>query len=292
MISENLKLSIAEDLGKKYSTFFTIENITPVGGGDINEAYLLVTNKGKFFVKLNIASRYPLMFEKEAKGLELLKNAEEINVPEVICYGDTKNQSWLLLNYIESSKQIPGYWEDFGKSLARLHKNTADYFGLDHDNYIGSLPQSNKQQTSWTTFFIEERLNRQLKMARNQGEISRETIYAFERLYKRLDEIFPEEPPALLHGDLWSGNYMTGNDGKACLIDPAVYYGHREMDLGMSKLFGGFSQQLYLSYHEEFPLEKGWENRVDICNLYPLMVHVNLFGGGYVNSVKNILKRF
>jgi fructosamine-3-kinase len=125
-------------------------------------------------------------------------------------------------------------------------------FGLKYDNYIGSLPQSNSQKKSWTEFFIEERLEKQIALVKNSGAIDRSTVQQFNSLYKRLHEIIPEESPSLIHGDLWNGNFMTGADGKAWLIDPAVYYGHREMDLAMSKLFGGFSTEFYESYYEAF----------------------------------------
>ena len=141
-------------------------------------------------------------------------------------------------------------------------------------------------------FFIEGRLEKQIALAKNSGAIDSATVQQFNRLYNKLPEIIPEEKPSLIHGDLWNGNFMTGADGKAWLIDPAVYYGHREMDLAMTKLFGGFSTDFYESYNETFPLQKGFNNRVDIHNLYPLLVHVNLFGGGYLHEVKNILSRF
>ena len=180
----------------------------------------------------------------------------------------------------------------FGKQLAQLHQNTNTSFGLEESNYIGSLLQQNNLHNNWIDFFINERLKPQIKLARDNGKIDLSTITKFERLYTKLDEIFPEEPPALLHGDLWSGNFMVDEKGGPVIIDPAVYFGHREMDIAMTKLFGGFNQQLYQSYNEHFPLEKGWEQRVDICNLYPLMVHVNLFGGGYLEQVKSILNKF
>ncbi len=292
MFSEKLNEKILRILKAKISDTIRLESHQPESGGDINEAFKLKTTEGDFFIKTNDASRFPKMFEKEAKGLQLLWESGEINVPKVIAFDEADNTAFLVLAIIESAQMKTGFWDDFGRSLARMHKHGHDYFGLDHDNFIGSLFQSNKKHTDWISFFIEERLEAQIKMARDNGLISRETIRKFEKLFHKLSEIFPVEPPALLHGDLWNGNYLIGNDGKACLIDPAVYYGHREMDLGMSKLFGGFNTEFYESYHDEYPLEKGWQNRVDICNLYPLMVHVNLFGGSYVYSVDGILKRF
>ncbi len=185
-----------------------------------------------------------------------------------------------------------GFWEDFGTRLANMHRHTSDVFGLDHPNYIGSLPQSNKTQKSWIDFFVEERLEAQLRLARDAGRVERELGRWFQALYTHLPDLFPEEPPALLHGDLWSGNFMVGTDGRAAIVDPAVYYGHRYMDLGMSKLFGGFAPAFYRAYEDAYPLEKGWREGIEIANLYPLMVHVNLFGGGYLSSVKTILRKF
>lgn len=292
MFSEKLNQRIIRILKEKISDSIRLETHQSVSGGDINEAFKLITTEGDFFIKTNKADQFPQMFEKEAKGLHLLRESGEINVPDVIAYDEADNTAFLLLEIIEPAPMKAGFWDDFGRSLARMHKHSNDYFGLDHDNYIGSLFQSNKKHTDWISFFTEERIEVQIKMARDEGLISRGTINRFERLFQRLNEIFPAEPPALLHGDLWNGNYMIGNDGRAYLIDPAVYYGHREMDLGMSKLFGGFNAEFYESYYDEYPLDKGWQNRVDICNLYPLMVHVNLFGGSYVYSVEGILKRF
>ena len=222
----------------------------------------------------------------------MLASAGEIPVPEVVFSGTHNEVAYLVLKFIESTSRKVHFWDDFGRRLARLHKHKAKHFGLDQDNYIGSLPQSNRKHDNWTSFFIKERLEFQVKLAGDQGKINRETIKAFERFYQKIEEIFPEEPASLVHGDLWGGNYMVNENGSAVIIDPAVYYGLREMDLGMSKLFGGFSTEFYEAYHDEYPLEKDWEQRLDYCNLYPLMVHVNLFGGGYLNSVKSILRRF
>jgi protein-ribulosamine 3-kinase len=287
-ISVKVKTLLTKYCGKETH----IHGSTSIGGGCINNAMKVQTNSGIFFLKWNDAKRYPKMFEVEAKGLTLLKETNTIGIPQVIATDEADSYSLILLEFIEPGKRIKNFWEDFGTALAQLHKNSTQLFGLEYSNYIGSLPQSNTQKKSWVDFFIEERLEKQIALAKNSGAINNSTIQQFNSLYKRLPEIIPNEKPSLIHGDLWNGNFMTGADGKAWLIDPAVYYGHREMDLAMSKLFGGFSDEFYESYHEVFPLEKGFEKRVDIPNLYPLLVHVNLFGGSYLSEVKNILSRF
>jgi len=245
-----------------------------------------------FFVKVNSASRYPGMFEAEAKGLSLLQSAGEIEVPEVIEYGEKDGLSFLILNHIHSARKKTNFWQEFAENLAALHRHSHEFFGLDHDNYIGSLRQYNNKKSSWIDFFIEERLNVQIEMARNTGLMDKRDMDSFEMLFSKLPSIFPVEPPSLIHGDLWEGNYISGNDGQPVIIDPAVYFGNREMDLGMSKLFGGFDREFYQAYQSNFPMAPGWQERLEICNLYPLMVHVNLFGSGYLGSVRSILQRF
>ena len=283
---------IAAVLSGHFQQPITINGLKPLLGGSINEAYQLQTSCGHFFIKINNTKRYPGMFKQEAKGLELLKNAKAIKIPKVILTGESDDTSFIILEFIAGAVLQPGFWQTFGQQLAQLHQHTNDSFGLDYDNYIGSLHQNNQQHATWPEFFINERLQAQIKMARDHHQMDSSVISKFENLFSRLNELFPNEPPALLHGDLWSGNFMTGNNGEPVIMDPAVYYGHREMDLAMTKLFGGFDNQLYRSYHEQYPLEKGWEERVDICNLYPLMVHVNLFGGSYLLQVKRIVNRF
>lgn len=286
------KAAIEETLTAKFKTGVKIDNTSGISGGSINEAILISTNKGKFFVKLNSASEHPEMFEKEAKGLEILSGKSALKVPEAITAGYHDDQAFLILEYIESGSKGPDFWDHFAEGLAQLHKNSSDRFGLDHDNYIGSLFQSNTKHDRWAVFFQVERLEKQVKLARDKGRIGTTFAHSFDNFYRVLPDIFPEEPPALIHGDLWGGNYMVDSIGHAVLIDPAVYYGHREMDLGMSQLFGGFSREFYDAYDRFYPLEKGWEERLDYCNLYPLMVHVNLFGGAYLNSVQSILRKF
>jgi fructosamine-3-kinase len=157
---------------------------------------------------------------------------------------------------------------------------------------MGSLPQSNRMHDTWTEFYVQERLTPQVRIARDQGALTTSDIRAFDRLYTQITEIVPDEPPALVHGDLWSGNYLTGPGNTSWLIDPAVAYNHRETDIAMSLLFGGFSQRFYEAYQHHFSLAPGWQDRVGVFQLYPLLVHVNLFGGGYLRSVREVLNRF
>ncbi len=281
-------LKIADVIGRDV----TLDSVSAIGGGSINDTYKIATNEGNFFLKKNLASLYPEMFEKEELGIKLLEQTNEITVPEIISTGEINNTSFLILDYIESGVIESNFWPEFGSKLANLHKHSSGFFGLDYNNYIGSLIQSNTKHLKWNEFFINERLNYQVKLARDSGKVGNDYVKNFDRFYRKLENIFPIEPPALVHGDLWSGNFMVNNIGQPVIIDPAVYYGHREMDLGMSKLFGGFDRQFYDSYNDHYPLEVGWRERLQYCNLYPLMVHVNLFGGSYLNSVKEILSRF
>jgi len=286
------KTAIENLLSDKLGKQVTVHSTAAVGGGSINSAYRLDTNAGKFFVKLNAVSRFPEMFNKELLGLKILSEAGALPVPETVGLGEDRDDAFLVLKFVDTGVPPSGFWENFGHALAQLHGHSADSFGLDHDNYIGSLPQSNTFHDSWEDFFIEERLKPQITLAVDNNRLFNNDLKAFQNFFNRLSEIFPKEVPALLHGDLWSGNFMINTAGEAVLIDPAVYFGHREMDLGMSQLFGGFHSRFYEAYNEASPLESGWEKRLDYCNLYPLLVHVNLFGGSYVHSVREIIRPF
>lgn len=262
------------------------------GGGCINNGGRLNTNKGVFFLKWNDLHRYPDMFAVEARGLSLLRQPEAIDIPEVIHSGSTDNLQYLLLAFVEQAPRSKTYWRDLGAGLANLHRNTSPAFGLDHDNYIGSLHQYNEPMRSWLEFFIQQRLEMQIKLAVDGKRINTTFVKKFDLLFGKLPDLFLEEVPALLHGDLWSGNVITNPEGNPCLIDPAVYFGHREVDLAMTQLFGGLDRSFLETYHKTFPLLPGFEERFDIYNLYPLLVHVNLFGGGYKAQVNTIVNRF
>ncbi|TVR37490.1 MAG: hypothetical protein EA392_12570 [Cryomorphaceae bacterium] len=263
-----------------------------VGGGSINHAYRVKAGGKSVFVKLNQPKAYPGMFAAEERGLNLLRARSRFHIPEVLKTAETPDAAFIIMELIETGIPKEDFWEGFACNLAHMHQQGNSVFGLDHENYIGSLPQANHTRAGWADFYVEMRLEPQLKQARNMGLADVALCKSFDRLFAQMDNHFPEEAPALLHGDLWSGNFMCTSAGTATIFDPAVYYGHREMDLAMSKLFGGFDRRFYEFYHESYPLENGWQERIPLGQLYPLLVHVNLFGGGYVQQLKSCLHRF
>lgn len=272
-----------------------------LSGGDINTAAQVFSSEGVFFVKWHHTNQpsinpdgleLPDSFETEALGLDLLRQTEVLTIPHVIGYGQHSGKSYLILDYIDTGKPDHTYWETLGQSLAELHSHTQPKFGLHFDNYIGSLPQTNTLTANGYDFFFDHRLLPQAGMALYKGLLEKESYEAMFRLRERLPDLLPNERPALLHGDLWSGNVLATEHGTPALIDPAVYYGFREAELAFTKLFGGFDQRFYDAYDEAFPLNDGFDERVAIYNLYPLLVHVNLFGSGYVSGVERVLKQF
>ncbi|MBK7584146.1 MAG: fructosamine kinase family protein [Myxococcales bacterium] len=264
-----------------------VTGVSPISGGDINQAHAVDLADGRrVFVKHNAATP-PGMFEAEAHGLAWLAEAEALALPQVIAIG----ASFLVLELLEPGRPRADHDEELGRGLARLHAHGAREFGLDRDNFIGRLPQDNRPLPDWATFYAERRLRPMVDQARQP--LGRETLAAFERLYARLPELVgPDEPPARLHGDLWGGNAHVTESGAPCLIDPAAYAGHREVDLAMMALFGGFGGRVFAAYAEAFPLEPGHTDRQALYQLYPLLVHVNLFGDGYVGGVRRALSRY
>jgi protein-ribulosamine 3-kinase len=271
--------------------FGNLKQITSVSGGDINAASRVETDQAILFLKVNSASRFPKMFEGEEQGLLLLSNSD-FAVPKPKLVGQIKRHQYLIMEWIEKGNPASDFWQQFGRTLANLHQTRDDRFGLDSDNYIGSLRQSNSKHKSWGAFYREERLKPQMELASKAGLLSQKMKLGFDALFNLLEEIYPSEKPSLLHGDLWSGNMMVDSTGSPCIYDPAVYFGHREMDVAMMALFGGFGSAWIDAYNEVSPLESGWGDRVEIGQLYPLMVHVNLFGSSYSRTVEASLKKF
>jgi len=269
-----------------------LRSTTPVSGGDINDAYKLTLTDGRqVFMKANRSADLSV-FQAEAEGLEAIRATDTIGVPQVIAVGkDQQYGAFLLLEWVEAAPKAHGFWETFGRSLARMNQAPASRFGWGKDNYIGASPQINTPHENWIAFYRDCRLSPQIKRAQRYFDPSmRKRI---TRLLDHLEDHLVEPPhPSLLHGDLWSGNFITGNDGQAWLIDPAVYVGHAEADLAMTELFGGFAPAFYSAYREVNPLQPGYEQRRDLYNLYHLLNHLNLFGRGYLSSVLKILNRY
>lgn len=273
-------------------TSFRISNIYPVSGGDIHHSFRIESQRDSFFIKINNTQQLPNIFVLEREGLKLLKRLGGAVVPDLLVAGAFHQDAYLLMSWIETAEKTAAAQAKLGRMLASVHKNTQDYFGLEYDNYLGSLPQSNQAHLNWPDFFIEERLKKQLDRSKAKGLARDSLIYSFEKLFTKIPAIFPLEEPALLHGDLWNGNYIIDDKETPFLIDPAVYYGHREMDIALTKLFGGFDQVFYDAYEEVFPLEEKWLDRVDLCNLYVLLFHANVFGGSYMRQVASIVDRY
>ncbi|MDQ3072172.1 MAG: fructosamine kinase family protein [Bacteroidota bacterium] len=260
----------------------------PVGGGCISNGGMFSTSEGPYFLKFNTTN----FFSAEADSLDLLAKTGTIAVPEVISTGTVEDHHYILLEWITSNVQQANHWEHLGTNVAALHQVTGPFYGLKEDNFIGALPQVNTPSDNWTEFFIQNRLEPMLQSAEKKRYITPEIRKQFEKMYLALPDLFPKEPPALLHGDLWTGNVLTGSNGEAVLIDPCVYYGHREAEIAFSYLFGGFSDEFYHAYNTVHPLAEGFEERKDIYNLYPLLVHLNLFGESYLFTIQSAIKRF
>ncbi len=270
-----------------------LRDIRPVGGGDIHTAVSFTAGRRRYFLKFSQGAQAADMLQTEARSLSYLAKACKKNdctreydfIPRPLATEKAGDYACLLLPYIAPGTRTKSFWEQFGRALARLHRIGESAFGFPFDNYIGRLPQSNRRHERWHEFYARERLLPQARMAADAGLLSAHDMQKLEALLRRLPEWLPEEPPSLIHGDLWSGNFLCDTHARPRLIDPAPCYAHREMDLAMSKLFGGFHPHFYEAYAEAFPLLPGYGRRTKIYQLYYLLVHLNLFGKGYHGAV-------
>lgn len=285
MLPDEIQSFCSERFGK-------VQSFQYCSGGCINNGGKITTYSGEFFVKWNSSTQFPDMFSKEKQGLQLLSKSTSLTIPKVVEVYEGTQYSCLVLEYLNSAPKKLDYWVQLGRGLALLHAENASHFGLDHDNYMGSLKQKNSAHSNWIEFFIHQRIDPQIKLALANNKIGKNDKKAIEALYPKLPDLFPAEKPSLTHGDLWSGNIMPGSNGEPALIDPAVSFAHRETDIAMTQLFGSLPNEFYASYNEINPLTVGWKDRLELYNLYPLLVHVNLFGGGYLSQVMQIVKRY
>ncbi len=289
VIDPGLSAALEAALGSR------VARATPVAGGDVNEAYSVTLASGlRLFVKTRRGAA-PALFPAEARGLDWLRAAGVVRLPRVLgVSGETAEAPpFLALEWLEAAPPHPGFEEALGHALAALHRHGAPTFGLDHQNYIGPLPQDNRPCATWEEFLRERRLRPQIDRAAQGGRLPEGLRRALDRLLSALAaRLGPEEPPARLHGDLWFGNLHRDASGAPVRVDPAAYGGHREMDLAMMRLFGGFSSRVFAAYEEAFPLAPGHAERVDLLQLYPLLVHLNLFGASYLGAVDRITRRY
>lgn len=266
----------------------TITTEHAISGGCIAQSSIIKTDDGRrFFLKQGFSGT---MFQKEANGLLELDKAKAIIVPNVILV----NTNYLLLQVIETGPKQPDFFKSFGAAFARLHQYTNAHFGFYEDNFIGSTPQINTPCPNWEEFYFTNRLLYQYRLAEQNGHVDASFRNSFRLVESRLPSILngSEEPPCLLHGDLWGGNYLVNTNGQPVLIDPAVYYGHREADLAMTKLFGGFNNEFYTSYNKAYPLKDGFEYRENIYLLYHVLNHLNLFGSSYQSQAIQLMNSY
>ena len=282
---------IVTDIRDRFDLTLDAALARPVGGGCINLCWVISGAGARWFLKTN-TSDMAAMFEAEARGLAALSEAGPLRVPAMIGCGCVGPHAYLLLEWIPLRTSSRGAEAVLGAGLARLHRATSAQFGFDSDNFIGSTAQPNGWYASWADFFAQRRLGFQLDLARDKG-LGGRLQEAGEHLLQVLPELFAEHAPqpSLLHGDLWGGNWACDEQGRPVIFDPAVYFGDREADLAMTRLFGGFGSDFYAAYEDEWPLPPGASGRVDLYNLYHALNHANLFGGAYRDQALAIMRR-
>ena len=278
---------IAQAISQATGQEFAIANTKSVGGGCINQGYQVSNQTTRYFVKLNDAVQVE-MFAAEALGLKQMHATQTITVPEPICWGTAGNSSYIVLQWLDLAGGNSQSWDEMGRQLAAMHRQgTSKQFGWECNNTIGSTPQINTWMDNWAAFFAEQRIGYQLKLARRRGGSFPDTKKVVAAITARLAAREPQA--SLVHGDLWSGNAAIAQDGSPVILDPATYYGDRETDLAMTELFGGFPAAFYQGYNAAWQLDSGYRQRKSIYNLYHVLNHFNLFGGGYGRQAQRII---
>lgn len=290
-----MKDDITSTLRKTYSESITVKSILSFKDGGINQTQVLLLSNGERVLLKSNSHPPKNFFECEARGLKILAQANAgFKVPEIMGFDPSPHPHFIILEYVEEASSSKEYFEQFGQMLATLHQNTQDNYGLDHDNFIGKIQQKNTLEKDGLHFFTEHRIGFQQELARETGKLPSKLDKRLDKLRGQLGSILnlDSERPALLHGDLWSGNHFPASVQVPCIFDPAVYYGPREADLAMTELFGAMPQTFYSAYREAFPLDPGYHERSKIYNLYHLLNHLNLFGGSYLSSVEAAINEF
>ena len=291
MMPPALHNAVQQKLQQLFSSPGASLQVHPVGGGSINETCRLEFGSQSFFCKINYASKFPQLFQKEMNGLRFIALLNRIQTPSVLDCFEHGGFQVLLLEWMGTGERTENFWKNFGEQLAALHGVSQELYGFHEDNYMGSVPQHNRQCRLWTEFFIQHRLQPMVDRCGSLLEVKHRNW--FESLYQKLPQIFSnEQKPALLHGDLWSGNFICNERSEPVLIDPAVYFGHPSVDLGMTTLFGGFSTSFYEAYHYHSPFPGNHKEQWQVANLYPLLIHLFLFGKTYLRQIEGTLQQF
>ncbi|MGB5633527.1 MAG: fructosamine kinase family protein [Waterburya sp.] len=282
-------IQIAQAITQATGKEFAIATTNSVSGGCINQGYKVSGNDTEYFVKLNQASQVE-MLAAEALGLKQIHATKTITVPQPICWGIAANSSYIVLQWLNLGGGNNQSWTEMGRQLAAMHREgTSKDFGWERNNTIGSTPQINTWMDNWADFFAEQRIGYQLKLAKRRGGSFPDPNKVVNAVKDKLAARQPQ--PSLVHGDLWSGNAAIATDGAPIILDPATYYGDRETDIAMTELFGGFPTAFYNGYNEAWQLDSGYQQRKSIYNLYHILNHFNLFGGGYANQAQRIIQQ-
>jgi len=281
---------IAKKISQATGKPFEIQDRRSVGGGSINQSYAITDGTDTYFLKFNSASEYE-MFAAEAVGLKEMYETHTIRIPQPICWGTTENAAYIAMEWLEFGRGGGSeVWETMGEQLAQMHrKGIAEQFGWHRNNTIGSTPQINTWMENWADFFAEHRIGYQVRLAKRRGGNYPDTKKVVEKVREVLADHHPQ--PSLVHGDLWGGNAAVTKDGEPVILDPAMYYGDREVDIAMTELFGGFPAAFYQGYNAAWELDAGYKQRKELYNLYHILNHFNLFGGGYGSQASRIIDR-
>lgn len=281
--------TIAREISQATQTSFEITDTRSVSGGCINQGYRIKGNDKTYFVKLNQASAVE-MFRAEALGLTQMYDTQTITIPKPICWGVAENSSYIVLEWLDLGRGNSSSWLEMGRRLAQMHQQgTVDKFGWEMNNTIGSTPQINTWMDNWADFFAEQRIGYQLRLAKRKGGNFPDTKKVVAAIKEKLADRKPEA--SIVHGDLWSGNANITADGQPTIFDPATYYGDREVDLAMTELFGGFPAAFYQGYNQQWQLDSGYRERETIYNLYHILNHFNIFGGGYASQAQRMIQQ-
>ncbi|MDP3928605.1 MAG: fructosamine kinase family protein [Bacteroidota bacterium] len=279
-------------LEKVLGNTFQMYSFHALGGGEYNQQYKILSEQGLFFVKVQEAGKYGKVFEKEMLGILAIQKTNTLSVVKPIGTSSSDGFEFLISEFVESSPKLANFWSIFGSNLAKMHRVDNRYFGFNEDNYLEYTPQTNHRLANWSQFYLKYRLFPHIRLAAEKSFLDDAMLLKFEKYCQMAELIFPDEPPALIHGNLTEQNVMADAEGMPIVCNPSVYYGHREMDLAKSKHIGSFPAEFYEAYEKEYPLQKDWELRLDFYKMYYDLVNLNTYGSPYLPVVVQNLNKW